>query len=355
MDTVIMKTRTLVLAATASAAFTLVACASFTEEQTVADVRPVQSQAAPITRLDGYYGSAVAAIERRDYARALVALQEARALNPSDVRVLNAFGVVYDKLGRFDLSARYYGQARALDANSPVVAANMAYSAVLSGGPAPADPRLAQAAAPMTAPAAAPTRVAVVSATTPSALQLAAPAHTAQPVARAVPSLRAGAAPTVVTLAAPAFPPAQSSPPAPRTASAPAPALVRVMTPPARVAVAPRAAAGPVGLRVARPPLYIVNASGQATRGEPIRLALWTRGWSTPKSALLSGPAQARSVIYYPPSRRPVALALANTLPGKAQLRACDCAGLKLVLGADAKEWRSIAPRATGPRGAVRS
>ena len=28
-----------------------------------------------------------------------------------DIRVLNAFGVVYDKLGRFDLSARYYDEA----------------------------------------------------------------------------------------------------------------------------------------------------------------------------------------------------------------------------------------------------
>jgi hypothetical protein len=79
----------------------------------------------------GYYASAVAAIDRRDYAQALDLLQAARARAPDDVKVLNAFGVVYDKLGRFDLSARYYAQAKTLDATSPILAANLAYSAEL--------------------------------------------------------------------------------------------------------------------------------------------------------------------------------------------------------------------------------
>ncbi len=74
------------------------------------------------------YATAVEAISRRDYSRALDWLQTARRENPGDPRVINAFGVVYDKLGRFDLSARYYEQARALDPSSPVVAANIAYS-----------------------------------------------------------------------------------------------------------------------------------------------------------------------------------------------------------------------------------
>lgn len=79
----------------------------------------------------GYYASAVAAIDRRDYAQALDLLQAARTRTPSDVKVLNAFGVVYDKLGRFDLSARYYAQAKTLDAASPILAANLAYSTEL--------------------------------------------------------------------------------------------------------------------------------------------------------------------------------------------------------------------------------
>jgi hypothetical protein len=80
---------------------------------------------------DRQYAGAVAAIGRRDYASALEFLQLARTRAPNDVRVLNAFGVVYDKLGRFDLSARYYAQADALQPASPIVAANVAYSAVL--------------------------------------------------------------------------------------------------------------------------------------------------------------------------------------------------------------------------------
>ena len=61
----------------------------------------------------GYYENAVTAINARHYALALEYLQAARAQKPDDVRVLTAFGVVYDKLGRFDLSARYYAQASA--------------------------------------------------------------------------------------------------------------------------------------------------------------------------------------------------------------------------------------------------
>jgi LytR cell envelope-related transcriptional attenuator len=82
---------------------------------------------------EGYYQSAVTAITNRDYALALDYLQAARDEQPGDVRVLNAFGVVYDKLGRFDLSARYYAQAGALEPGSQIVANNVAYSRMLQG------------------------------------------------------------------------------------------------------------------------------------------------------------------------------------------------------------------------------
>ncbi|MDP3852248.1 LytR C-terminal domain-containing protein [Phenylobacterium sp.] len=95
-------------------------------------VKPVEPAVdRSVARQDGYYSSATAAITRRDYARALDLLQSARARKADDVRVLNAFGVVYDKLGRFDLSARYYAQARAVDPNSAIVAGNMAYSVAM--------------------------------------------------------------------------------------------------------------------------------------------------------------------------------------------------------------------------------
>jgi hypothetical protein len=116
-------------------------------------------QAAQASRSDSradevYYQGSVNAIDRRDYALALDYLQAAKERDPQDVRVLNALGVVYDKLGRFDLSARYYAQARALDPTSPIIASNMAYSRLLQGA---ADPALRVAAAsPPAAPAISP-------------------------------------------------------------------------------------------------------------------------------------------------------------------------------------------------------
>jgi Flp pilus assembly protein TadD len=82
---------------------------------------------------DADYAGAVSAIHRRDYAGALDFLQAGRLRKADDVRVLNAFGVVYDKLGRFDLSERYYLQALAIDPASAIVAGNLAYSLALQG------------------------------------------------------------------------------------------------------------------------------------------------------------------------------------------------------------------------------
>ncbi|AYV47745.1 hypothetical protein CFHF_12080 [Caulobacter flavus] len=92
----------------------------------------------PAAAVDRLYGRAAEAIKARDYALAIELLQLAASRAPADARVLNAQGVVYDKLGRFDLSERYY--ARALQANpgSRIVLSNMAYSARLQGREPPA-------------------------------------------------------------------------------------------------------------------------------------------------------------------------------------------------------------------------
>lgn len=120
-------------------------CADTRTSSRPLQITAVTTPSAPAaSKADLYYASAVKAIDRRDYALALDMLQAAREQNPRDPRVLNAFGVVYDKLGRFDLSARYYAQAEAADPGSKVVAANQAYSAVLQGwtdgGPAAPTP-----------------------------------------------------------------------------------------------------------------------------------------------------------------------------------------------------------------------
>jgi hypothetical protein len=111
----------------------LAACASLFGGNDV-KVRPIDNMSSLTTMpRDTFYESAVSAINEKDYARALDYLQEARARDPRNVKALNALGVVYDKLGRFDLSARYYAQARAVDPDSRIVTANIGYSKVLQG------------------------------------------------------------------------------------------------------------------------------------------------------------------------------------------------------------------------------
>lgn len=97
--------------------------------QTV-EIKPIQTETetAAIDPTERLYRSAVVAIEDRDYGLALERLQFARERSPQDVRVLNALAVTYDKLGRFDLSGRFYAEAAAIAPDSPVVTANLAYS-----------------------------------------------------------------------------------------------------------------------------------------------------------------------------------------------------------------------------------
>ena len=129
-----MKTirRSSILCLTLSAA-SLTACASLFGGEEV-KVRPISNMSGLTSEpRDPLYESAVTAINERDYAKALDYLQEAKSKNPRNIKALNALGVVYDKLGRFDLSARYYAQAREIDPASRVVVANLDYSRALQG------------------------------------------------------------------------------------------------------------------------------------------------------------------------------------------------------------------------------
>lgn len=93
---------------------------------------PVQlAQEEPMAAEDKLYAESVRAIEDRDYGKALDVLQLARDAKPDDARVLTALGVVYDKLGRFDLSNRYYDLAEKADPGSKIVAENRRYSVFL--------------------------------------------------------------------------------------------------------------------------------------------------------------------------------------------------------------------------------
>jgi tetratricopeptide (TPR) repeat protein len=95
-------------------------------------VIPVETQLASAAPTDeGFYQDAKEAIEARDYVSALDLLEAAKDRKHDDVRVLNAFGVVYDSLGKFDVAVRYYAEAKKLDPTSPIIAQNEAYSAML--------------------------------------------------------------------------------------------------------------------------------------------------------------------------------------------------------------------------------
>jgi len=255
---------------------------------------------------DNQYASAAHAIEVRDYSAALDYLQAARERKADDVRVLNAFGVVYDKLGRFDLSARYYAQAQALDPSSPIIAQNLAYSALLQGKTRFEAPLPALALAPPPAPT-----TPIPAATAPATRPTLASANTG-PAASANGGRIVQVAPGVMRLEL--------------AANAPSP----VQKLPA----------------LTGHPLMLVDATGAPGTAEPLRLELARLGW-TAKPAPHSSPTQAKSEIVYAADDRVAAQALARTLGRDVRMEDCggQCVGVRLVLGADAVGWRHHAGR----------
>jgi hypothetical protein len=154
---------------------------------------------------DSAYADAVRAIDARDYADALDYLESARQRDEHDVRVLNAFGVVYDKLGRFDLSTRYYAQAAALDPASEIVSHNLAYSALLQR-------QAHREAAPALAAASPPELPRPVEQIAPGIARLDAPPGPARPVMLSAQRLATAAAPSAHAWPAHASPIAQIAP-----------------------------------------------------------------------------------------------------------------------------------------------
>ena len=290
--------RTLV---TTAAVVGLSGCAAVPAEHHWVSVKPVRSTPrSELTQVDGDYAAAVAAIDRRDYGLALDLLQTANARKGDDVRILNAFGVVYDKLGRFDLSSRYYARAHAADANSAIVASNEAYSAMLQGdarssaaapavlaraatpaparlpaavmlSPAPlaeapqapaltlapsnvfrtaASPAIRSVVPPVDSPAAAPVRLAAApNIATPARLSPAPVAEAAQAPALALRLVHSLASPNLLKILAQYLTPAAEEHPS----SAP---VVRSALPPTRLAAAPRTPAASAG-----PPILLASVA----------------------------------------------------------------------------------------------
>jgi hypothetical protein len=318
------------LALIAAAALTGTGCSSIFHRPHFVQIRsvttPTAMQAQDATAHSPYYQSAVRAIGVRDYALALDLLQAARSQTPDDPAVINGFGVVYDKLGRFDLSTRYYTQAAALDPDSPIVRQNLAYSAMLQERAAPAP---LPGAAPVTRLAAAdPAPVPSIAAVNAALLAPPpAPVPQSRPaaVAPSLPVLLGGPptpkAPTIAVAQAPAAP----VKPMITVAKAPAPIVVAV---------------APNGVLLTGRSLQIFDASGSTGGGEGVRTQLASRGWSAPKSSVTLAKAEAKTRIVFPQGGQAVAEALARTLPFPVELAACDnrCTSVSLIVGQDAAQ-----------------
>lgn len=298
----------------------------------------VHTPSAPASKIDLYYAGAVRAIEARDYAQALDYLQTARAIGQEDVRVINAFGVVYDKLGRFDLSRRYYAQAKALDPASKVVDNNLAYSERLQG----------LSREPLAFASAAEAEV---------KLRPQGDLMPGSPVV--VVPIAAGGAPVVAVATIPGADPAPELfgvARRPQVAAAGAPVkpaaaeVGRVVVPQGEavaakpalaVASAPRPVPAKAQPRLAGAPIQLVDASGSPDAARRLSLRLARLGWSVQAAVAHGRPVEASSRIDYPARSPQIAQALARTLPGAVKVRACPgaCPAIRLVVGRDARAW----------------
>jgi Flp pilus assembly protein TadD len=316
----------------------------------------VHTPSAPTSKIDLYYSGAVRAIEGRDYAQALDYLQTARAIAPEDVRVINAFGVVYDKLGRFDLSRRYYAQAKVLDPTSQVVDNNVAYSERLQGlsreplafaSAAEAEAKLKPQSDLMPG---APVVVAQIAAAPVVMIETRPPADTA-------PELFGAARRTQVAAASAAVKPAAAEvgrlavAPSQGVAAKPvqiAQAEPKAVTPkPVLIAQAapkpvPAKTPAKTSAKLAGAPIHLIDASGSPDAARRLSVRLTRLGWSVQtETASRARRIEASSRIDYPTRTPQIAQALAHTLPGAVRVHACAgaCPAILLVVGKDAQAW----------------
>jgi hypothetical protein len=351
--------------------------------------RPVQTD---LRSSLGYYEKAVAAINNRHYALALEYLQAARNQKPDDVRVLTAFGVIYDKLGRFDLSARYYSQAAALEPNSRIIAADMDYSRKLQGISGSGPVAVAANANPGRVQDAPPPAVAMAEAMVP------APMMASEPNLDSMRPVQSESRGRVADISAP--PAAMTALPSDRRVvsepnlepmrpvqsenrrrvadiSAPPAAMTALLSdhPVVIVDASGRSETGQpaksylsgwsiarddganprVAGRSPRPaakavfltghPMTIVDASGRNEMGKSVRTYLSGLGWTVAKEDGVKMSTRSQTTIVYKETMITAAKALARTLSLPMRLSANDSVeGLQLVLGSDVSA-RNLAAR----------
>lgn len=278
--------------AVATVAISLSGCAWLPKRVKWAEIRPIEVVATGRAS-DAYYASAKTSIVNGRYALALEQLRAARERDPRDERVMNALGVVYDKLGRFDLSQRYYAEAAAIAPASEFVQHNMAYSQRLQSA----------------RPGSTVQEVLMVQAPVPAAVVAPAPLPASPKLAAASVPRLVSAGGNVLRLELPSGQPASAG----QTAQSGSPTVLYIGS-----------------------AIRMVDATGLDEAAQAVQTQLRGKGW-TVKAEAAAAPTVARTTIHYPAQNAAVAQALANTLRGGADLVICstDCSGLRLVLGAD--------------------
>jgi hypothetical protein len=330
------------------AVITLAACSSIFGGSTV-QVRSVETKSSQNSRGDSLYSSAVTAINGRDYGRALEYLQEAKSLDSTNVKILNALGVVYDKLGRFDLSTRYYTQARQIDPGSTIISRNIAYSNVLQGlvegdrlaSRTPAEIQPVAALQPV-----APLRKDVAVAITTDVATVQAPSKVMAP-SFAMTDLIAANPVQLVPV------PAASTGPSPANATinqiaigsegAVFSALPRLL--PTVHRMPHLAAVPPVPIPAEKRkvitighPFSILDGTGRADEAAIVSNRLMKMGWTIQMSK--AGRVSKVSELFYPPQNASAALAMQRTLPFPVRATEDVRGSMRLVVGTDYLSWK---------------
>ena len=137
-----MKTsRKIVVALTAVSSLALANCTPDTQYSAMPETAGLTASSA-----EGLFGGGKRELANGRYGLALQSFKAALAKEPRSVRILNATGVTYDKLGRTDLAESYYRRALKIDPKSVQTMNNLGYCLLLQGKAQEALPFLRQAA-----------------------------------------------------------------------------------------------------------------------------------------------------------------------------------------------------------------
>jgi tetratricopeptide (TPR) repeat protein len=96
-------------------------------------IAPLMSGDFTVGEHAGHHQTGLEHLKAARYGLAVFELRKALRDNPRSIETLNAIGIAYDQLGRFDVSREYYDRALALDPNAVQTLNNLGLSATKQG------------------------------------------------------------------------------------------------------------------------------------------------------------------------------------------------------------------------------